>query len=156
MPKWPMHCVRWRTSAARPPLPSPCTLTLSRPATWRWNHGDTGGEGLLRRVAGENLILVSSGGSDWLPSSGSIVKDEGGFRVNARKIFSSGSPSGDLLVTSAVLNDAAEGPAVLHFPISLRADGVKILDNWRALGMRGTGSHDVVIERLRPRVRGRG
>jgi alkylation response protein AidB-like acyl-CoA dehydrogenase len=115
-------------------------------ATWRWNHGDTGGEGLLRRVAGENLILVSSGGSDWLPSSGSVVKDDEGFRVNARKIFSSGSPSGNLLVTSAVLNDAAEGQTVLHFPISLRADGVTILDTWRSLGMRGTGSHDVVIE----------
>jgi acyl-CoA dehydrogenase len=117
-------------------------------ATWRWNNGDTGGEGLLRRVAAENLTLVSSGGSDWLDSSGSVVKEDGGYRMNARKVFSSGSPSGDLLVTSAVLDDPTDGPTVLHFPISLRAEGVTILDNWRTMGMRGTGSNDVVIENV--------
>jgi alkylation response protein AidB-like acyl-CoA dehydrogenase len=117
-------------------------------ATWRWHNGDAGGEGLLRRVAGENLILVSSGGSDWLESSGSVVKDDGGYRMNARKVFSSGSPAGDLLVTSAVLDDPAAGRTVLHFPISMRADGVTIQDNWRVLGMRGTGSNDVVIENV--------
>ena len=117
-------------------------------ATWRWNNGDKGGEGLLRRVAGENLTLVSSGGSDWLESSGSVEITDGGFRMNARKVFSSGSPAGDLLVTSAVLDDPAEGPTVLHFPISMHAEGVRVLDNWRTLGMRGTGSNDVVIENV--------
>ena len=117
-------------------------------ATWRWNNGDKGGEGLLRRAAAESLILISSGGSDWLDSSGSVVKEDGGFRMNARKVFSSGSPAGDLLVTSAVFDDPADGPTVLHFPISLRAEGVSILDNWRTLGMRGTGSNDIVIENL--------
>jgi alkylation response protein AidB-like acyl-CoA dehydrogenase len=117
-------------------------------ATWRWNNGDKGGEGLLRRVANENIILVSSGGSDWVEGSGSVVKDEGGFRMNGRKVFSSGSPSGDVLVTSAILDDPADGPTVLHFPISLHAEGVEILDNWRTLGMRGTGSNDIVIENV--------
>jgi len=115
-------------------------------ATWRWNNGDKGGEGLLRRVAGENIVLVSSGGSDWLDSSGSVVKDDGGYRMNARKVFSSGSPAGDVLVTSAVLDDPSDGPAVLHFAIPLRAEGVTILDNWRTMGMRGTGSNDIIID----------
>jgi acyl-CoA dehydrogenase len=117
-------------------------------ATWRWNNGDKGAEGLLRRAASENLILVSSGGSDWLDSSGSAVKEDGGFRVTARKVFSSGSPAGDLLLTSAVLDDSADGPTVLHFPVSLHAEGVTVLDNWRTLGMRGTGSHDILIENV--------
>jgi acyl-CoA dehydrogenase len=117
-------------------------------ATWRWYNGDTGGEGLLRRVAAEGLVLVSSGGSDWLESSGTLVRDADGYRMNARKVFSSGSPAGDLLVTSAILDDEAQGPTVLHFAIPLHADGVKILDNWRTLGMRGTGSNDVLIENV--------
>ena len=117
-------------------------------ATWRWNHGDTGGEGLLNRVAAENLILVSSGGSDWLDSSGKLEKTEGGYQFNARKVFSSGSPAGDLLVTSAILDDPADGPTVLHFPISLHAEGVTVMDNWLTMGMRGTGSNDVVIENV--------
>lgn len=117
-------------------------------AAWRWNHDDKGGEGLLKRVAAENVVLVSSGGSDWLESGGSVEKVDGGYRMNARKVFSSGSPAGDLLVTSAVLDDPADGPTVLHFAIPLHAEGVTVLDNWRTMGMRGTGSNDVVIENL--------
>jgi acyl-CoA dehydrogenase len=113
---------------------------------WRWRHEGGVGEAFLRRVAAESLYLVSSGGSDWLESSGTLDRVDGGFRMRARKAFSSGSPFGDLLITSCVYDDPAEGPSILHFPISLRADGVQVLDNWRTLGMRATGSNDVVIE----------
>src|SRR5690606_10539707 len=33
-----------------------------------------------------------------------------------------------------------------HFPVSLKAEGVTVMDNWRALGMRATGSNDVIID----------
>ena len=112
---------------------------------WRWRHEGAPTDGLLRRVAAEKLVLVSSGGSDWLPGSGTAERVEGGYRITARKVFSSGSPAGDLLVTSAVLADAA-GPTVLHFAVPLKAQGVRIEETWRTLGMRGTGSHDVVLE----------
>ena len=115
-------------------------------AVWRWRQEPAPVEPLLRRVAAEELVLVSSGGSDWLPSSGTAVKVEGGYRVSARKIFSSGCPSGDLLITSAVYQDPEAGPTVLHFPLPLRAEGVRILDTWHTMGMRATGSHDVLIE----------
>ena len=112
-------------------------------AAWRWRHEKAPTEGLLKRVANENLILVSSGGSDWLKSAGTATKVEGGFRIKARKIFSSGSPMGDLLSTSAVYDDPQAGPTVLHFAVPFKAEGVKILDTWRVMGMRGTGSNDV-------------
>jgi len=115
-------------------------------AVWRWRHQKAPMEGLLKRVAGENLILVSSGGSDWLNSSGTAVKTEGGFLINARKVFSSGAPLGDLLMTSAVYDDPEAGATVLHFAVPLRSKGVKILDTWRVMGMRGTGSHDVDLK----------
>ena len=117
-------------------------------AVWRWRHDGAPVEPLLRRIATEQLVLVSSGGSDWLPASGSAVKVDGGYRVSARKIFSSGCPSGDLLITSAVYDDPTAGPTVLHFPISLRDAGVRILDTWHSMGMRATGSHDVQIEQV--------
>ena len=80
-------------------------------------------EGLLKRVAAENLILVSSGGSDWLPSSGRAERVEGGYRVTARKIFASGCPMGDMLMTSAVHDDPEAGPTVLHFGVPFKAEG---------------------------------
>jgi alkylation response protein AidB-like acyl-CoA dehydrogenase len=113
---------------------------------WRFKHGAVAAEPLLRRIAAEELILVSSGGSDWLDGSGKAEKVDGGFRVSGRKIFSSGSPSGQLLLTTAVYDDPSAGATVLHLPIQLDAPGVKIHDNWRTMGMRATGSNDITIE----------
>lgn len=115
-------------------------------AAWRWRRERAPVDALLRRVARDGLVLVSSGGSDWLPGSGTAERVEGGFRVTARKIFTSGAPGGDLLITGAVYDDPEDGPTVLHFPVPLAAEGVRILDTWRALGMRGTGSHDVLLD----------
>jgi alkylation response protein AidB-like acyl-CoA dehydrogenase len=112
-------------------------------ATWR--SGNKAPEGMLKRVAAESLILVSSGASDWLNGSGKLEKVEGGYRLTGRKIFASGSPSGDFLMTTGVYDDPQAGPTVIHFPLSFKTEGVKVLDNWRTLGMRGTGSHDVEI-----------
>jgi acyl-CoA dehydrogenase len=112
---------------------------------WRWHQGHAV-EPLLKRVAAEETVLISSGGSDWLESSGTAEKVDGGFRVTARKIFSSGSPMGDLLMTTAVYADPQDGPTVLHFPVSFADARVSIMDNWHTLGMRSTGSHDVVID----------
>jgi alkylation response protein AidB-like acyl-CoA dehydrogenase len=35
---------------------------------------------------------------------------------------------------------------VLHFGVPMSSPHVKVLDTWRTLGMRATGSHDVLIE----------
>lgn len=113
---------------------------------WRWRHEGAPVEPFLRRVASEELILVSSGGSDWLTGSGRAEKVDGGYRVTARKVFASGSPAGDLFMTMAVYDDPEAGPTVLHFAVPLDSAGLTIGDNWRTLGMRGTGSNDVVLD----------
>jgi alkylation response protein AidB-like acyl-CoA dehydrogenase len=110
---------------------------------FRWRRDPAPFEKLLRRVAAEGLVLVSSGGSDWLPGSGRAERVEGGYRVTARKVFSSGSPAGDLLSTCAIDETKNE---VIHFGVPLKHEAVRIKDNWRAHGMRGTGSNDVEIE----------
>jgi alkylation response protein AidB-like acyl-CoA dehydrogenase len=116
---------------------------------WRWKHQKAAApvlEPLLKRIAKERIVLLSSGGSDWIGGSGKAEKVEGGYRITARKVFSSGAPAGDLLMTGAVLESEGEPPMVLHFGIPMNSPHVKILDTWRTLGMRGTGSHDVQID----------
>ena len=114
---------------------------------WRWRHQKVAAvEPLLKRIAAERIFLLSSGGSDWIGGSGKAEKVEGGYRITARKVFSSGSPAGDLLMTGAVLEAEGEQPMVLHFGIPMNSPKVKVLDTWRTLGMRGTGSHDIMID----------
>lgn len=115
---------------------------------WRWRHQKVAAvEPLLKRVAAEKLILLSSGGSDWIGGSGKAVKVDGGYRITARKLFTSGAEAGDLLMTGAILAD--ETPEkVLHFAVRMKAPEVRIDPTWRTLGMRGTGSNDVVIDGL--------
>jgi acyl-CoA dehydrogenase len=113
---------------------------------WRWRRDPKAVEGFLKRVAGERLVLISTGASDWLNGSGRAERVDGGWRITARKIFGSGVLAGDFLVTGAVYEDPEAGVTVLHFPLSLKADGVRVLDTWHVMGMRATGSHDVAIE----------
>src|SRR5437879_2256939 len=78
--------------------------------------------------------------------SGAAVKVDGGYRITARKVFGSGAPAGDLLMTMAVYEHPQDGPVVLHVAVPLNAPGVTVQDTWRTLGMRGTGSHDIVLD----------
>jgi alkylation response protein AidB-like acyl-CoA dehydrogenase len=112
-------------------------------AAWRWKNQKAPVQPMLEKVAKERVVLVTTGGGDWLDSSGEAVAVDGGFRVTARKSFCSAVPAGNILVTSAVVKDKGE---VIHFPVSLKAEGVRIEPTWKALGMRNTGSHDAVLE----------
>jgi alkylation response protein AidB-like acyl-CoA dehydrogenase len=116
-------------------------------AAWRWTHQKVAAvEPLLKRVATERILLVTSGGSDWIAGSGKAERVDGGYRITGRKAFASGAPAGDLFMTSAILESEGEPPVVLHFGIPLNSPHVRVLDTWRTLGMRGTGSHDLLIE----------
>jgi alkylation response protein AidB-like acyl-CoA dehydrogenase len=113
---------------------------------WRWQHKKVAAvEPLLKRVAAEQLVLLSSGGSDWIAGSGEARKVEGGYRIHARKVFTSGAAAGNILMTSAVLDEDGE-KSVLHFGVAMTGEGVRIEDTWHTLGMRGTGSNDVVLD----------
>ena len=115
---------------------------------WRWQHQKIAAvEPLLKRIAADRIVLLSSGGSDWINGSGMARKVEGGFRVSGRKIFTSGAAAGDVFMTGAVLEEDGERH-VLHFGASMKAAEVRILDTWHTMGMRGTGSHDVVLDDL--------
>ena len=49
-------------------------------------------------------------------------------------------------MTSAVLEETGEEPMVLHFGIPMNSPNVRIDPVWKTLGMRGTASHDVIID----------
>jgi acyl-CoA dehydrogenase len=118
------------------------TLALSA----RRRAGAADAEAALRRVAEDGLIITTSGGSDWLWPTTVAVEVDGGYRVRGRKSFCSQAPVGGVISTSAVVGEPGPGAEVIHFTMPLRAEGVRIVDVWDTLGMRGTASQDVVID----------
>jgi alkylation response protein AidB-like acyl-CoA dehydrogenase len=106
------------------------------------------GKQLLEKVGPGNVVLVSTGANDWLESNGSAIKVDGGFEVSAIKPFASGSPAGDLIVTSAIYDNPDEGSQVIHFPLSLKSDGISLLGDWKTMGMRATGSQTIKMSKV--------
>jgi acyl-CoA dehydrogenase len=53
-----------------------------------------------------------------------------------------------MLVTSIRWDEAPDTPRVVHCSIPFSNDGVSIIESWDAMGMRGTGSHTVVVEQV--------
>ena len=79
-------------------------------------------------------------------------RTEGGWSLSGRKIYSTGSPGLTWMVVFARAEpegspgtDEAE-PRVGQFLVPARSLGVRIEETWDQLGLRGSGSHDVVFE----------
>jgi acyl-CoA dehydrogenase len=111
-----------------------------------WRHHRGLPAPVLAKVAAQQLVLVSTGASDWIDSNGTATKVDGGFRVTARKTPASGCPEGNVLVTSARWEDAPDGPQVIHAAVPFSSPGVSIDETWDTIGMRATGSHTVVLD----------
>jgi acyl-CoA dehydrogenase len=114
---------------------------------FKYQRGEDAAGNILRKIAANNLIVSTTGANDWLQSSGTATKTEGGFQVNARKHFVSGCLGADVLVTSATMS-GDDGDEVIHFSIPRKTEGVEIIQTWNTIGMRGTGSHDVVFNNV--------
>jgi acyl-CoA dehydrogenase len=108
-------------------------------------HGDERATAALAKIAAGELVIAGTGANDWLKSSGEAERVEGGFRLRAHKHFVSGGPGAQIFVSSVTYS--GEGTdEVLHFAIPFDSDGLRTVKTWNALGMRGTGSHDLLLE----------
>lgn len=121
-------------------------LYLTAVQCWRRRRGAADAEGALRRIAGEGLVMATSGGSDWVCPTTTAVEVEGGFRIDGRKVFCTQAPVATVISTSAVLGPPGPDAEVLHMSVPLSARGVRMVETWDTLGMRGTASHDLVLD----------
>lgn len=110
---------------------------------WRYRRGLPGAEATLRRVAEEQILLVSTGGGDYTHPHGDAVKVDGGYRVTGRKRFASQSEQGAVMSTMFCFDDPEQGRRVLNMAVPFASEGVTVADNWDTLGMRGTASNDI-------------
>jgi alkylation response protein AidB-like acyl-CoA dehydrogenase len=66
-----------------------------------------------------------------------------GWSITGRKIYSTGSPGLDWMLVFARTDDAS--PLMGMFLVPARSEGVRIVETWDQLGLRASGSHDVLF-----------
>lgn len=106
-------------------------------------------EALLRRVVEESLIFSAlysepGAGGNFIVSYTDATRVEGGFVLNGRKVFASLSPVMTHAIVSATVADA-QGLALLGLLVPRDLPGVTIRETWDAMGMRGSGSHELIL-----------
>lgn len=85
------------------------------------------------------------------PARGGLPKavaqrTRGGWSLSGRKIYSTGAPFLRYGLVWARTDEAT--PRVGFFLVPLRNPGVRIEESWDHLGMRASGSHDVILENV--------
>jgi alkylation response protein AidB-like acyl-CoA dehydrogenase len=113
---------------------------------WRYRRQLPGAEATLRRIVDDRIVIVSTGGGDFVRPRGEAVRVDGGYKVSGRKIFASQSPVGAVMATMFPFEDPERGLRVLNLAVPFNDPGVTVHDNWDTLGMRGTASNDVTID----------
>jgi alkylation response protein AidB-like acyl-CoA dehydrogenase len=88
-----------------------------------------------------------------LAGSGTAARVEGGYLLNGRWPFASGCRHADWLIAGCTITENGEARTGANGAPMLKAflvppDDCTILDTWHTTGMRGTGSHDFLIENV--------
>jgi alkylation response protein AidB-like acyl-CoA dehydrogenase len=131
-------------------------ITMHFLVTWgtarRLRMGDGAprpGESLLREIAAGNLVVAvlnSESGSDNRHPFAEATRTDGGYLVNGRKAFGTLSPAAQLVSVRVRLPRQGESYRMASALVRTDAPGVESLHNWDAMGMRASGSHDIVLK----------
>ncbi|MGH3102156.1 MAG: acyl-CoA dehydrogenase family protein, partial [Thermoleophilia bacterium] len=110
-------------------------------------------EPFLKQVATEGAVLAGgfsepqSGGNWWYQASTATPLPGGGYRLSGTKTFFTGWPRATHLFLSAAV-ETEEGREPIGFLVPRPERGVRVLGDWKAMGMRATGSHALAIDEL--------
>lgn len=83
--------------------------------------------------------------STYMPT-GKAEAVEGGYKFSGRWSYSTGSKHCDWLFLGALMPKRDGTPGMEHATFLLPKSDYRIEDNWDVLGLRGTGSHDIIVE----------
>lgn len=130
-------------------------------ATWRaarsWTSACASGDTETSDALGQGLSLLGSGQILSASAAAEVgtspgycraraTRVEGGWTVSGRKTFATNSPAAAVFsVFVAVADDGGEDQLGLARVVR-GTDGMEICDNWDALGMRASGSGDLVLQ----------
>jgi len=88
-----------------------------------------------------NVLIASS----YMPV-GKAIRVDGGFKFSGHWGFSSGSDHAEWVFLGGGVQPTPEQPQPDFRTFLLPRTDFTLIDTWHTLGLRGTGSHDVVVE----------
>ena len=115
---------------------------------------------LFSLMSRETFDTIYSGGADVILAGGFSAQGQAhrqadGYEVTGKWAFATGCGHADWLFGNCVVMEDGKprpGPAA-GIPetrgMMFRAADVRVLDTWRVLGLRGTGSHDIAVESVK-------
>jgi alkylation response protein AidB-like acyl-CoA dehydrogenase len=107
---------------------------------------------LLRRCARGHVVCcvaISEHGNPIGRPTTTVEPVPEGYRISGRKAFCTNSPVATLFLTLVRVEDGQGRPRLGFAVVPREAAGLTVADNWDALGMRGSGSGDVVFDGCR-------
>lgn len=108
---------------------------------WQLNLFD---EPAAQEVWGEDSSVLIS--SSYAPV-GKVTRADGGFKLSGRWSFSSGCEHCDWVFLGAVVpTEEAPWDMRNYRTFLVPKNDYKIIDNWNVVGLKGTGSHDIVVD----------
>lgn len=108
---------------------------------WQMNLFD---EQAAKEVWGQDSSVLIS--SSYAPV-GKVTPVDGGFKLSGRWSFSSGCEHCDWVFLGAVVpTEEAPWDMLNYRTFLVPKEDYKIVDNWDVVGLRGTGSHDIVVD----------
>lgn len=106
---------------------------------------------VLVKLLGRGRLVISHAGTE--PGGAALAfpatearPTGGGYLVTGHKIFATNSELADAFLTFVRVPDGAGWFRIGSAVIRRETPGLVVRDNWDALGMRGSGSHDVVFQ----------
>ncbi|HEY8325389.1 MAG TPA: acyl-CoA dehydrogenase family protein [Ktedonobacterales bacterium] len=109
---------------------------------------------LFREVARDGAMLnaaqaepeMGSPSYGGLPATTARRDPAGGWRLNGRKIYTTGAPGLRYFIVMATIQEDGQPPRIGDFLTPSDAPGLRIEQTWNALALRASGSDDVVLE----------
>ncbi len=109
---------------------------------------------LFREVARDGAMLnaaqaepeMGSPSYGGLPVTTARRDPSGGWRLNGRKIYTTGAPGLRYFIVMATIQEDGQPPRIGDFLTPSDASGLRIEETWNALALRASGSHDIVLE----------
>ena len=104
---------------------------------------------LLRRCARGHVVacVAASEPGTSLGRPLTTARPEGDrYRLDGRKTFCTGSPAGTVFLSTVRVVDEDSSASFGLAVVPRNTPGLSVLPNWDAMGMRASGSHDVVFD----------